>query len=269
MEFQEFDSIEVLESMVTITEKIHGTNAQIAIDDFSKEIFAGSRTRWVTPEDDNAGFARWVFDNKENLIRVLGPGRHYGEWMGAGIGAGIGAGYGLKEKRFVLFNTFRWTSAKAAGLLLPRMDVVPILYQGVYTPTCVKETMDKLLAGGSVLVPGYPNPEGVVMFFSRTKTLFKQVFDKETVAWANKEKKERPPADAVFEEKVGAYLHPKRLEKLMMRDERYLRDYPKTLPEIARDYVADLVKESEPIDAEVLKGLKKKVFPFIQAHYGK
>ena len=88
MEFKEFDSIEILESMITITEKIHGTNAQIAIDDFGTEIYAGSRNRWVTPEDDNAGFANWVYPNKDALIKLLGPGRHYGEYYGSGIGTG-------------------------------------------------------------------------------------------------------------------------------------------------------------------------------------
>jgi len=149
------------------------------------------------------------------------------------------------------------------------MDVVPILYQGVYTPTIVRETMDKLKANGSALVPGYPKPEGVVVFFHRTQTMFKQVFDKEDTGWDRKEKKEKAPVDPVFEERVNSYLHPVRLEKLMMRDSRYLTQYPKTLPEIARDYVADLVKESEPIEEEVMKALRRKVFPFIQAHYGK
>ena len=103
MEFQEFDSIEVLESLVTISEKIHGTNAQIAINDLATEIQAGSRNRWITPEDDNYGFATWVYENKDALITLLGPGRHFGEWYGSGIGPG----YGLKEKRFALFNTYR------------------------------------------------------------------------------------------------------------------------------------------------------------------
>jgi len=60
-----------------------------------------------------------------------------------------------------------------------------------------------------------------------------------------------------------------RLEKLIMRDDRYLREYPKTLPDIARDYVADLVKESEPIDPVILAEVKKKAFVFIRETYGK
>lgn len=262
MEFKEFDSIEILESLSVLSEKIHGTNAQIAISDDGTEIFAGSRNRWVTPEDDNYGFANWVYPNKDALIKLLGPGRHFGEWYGAGIGPG----YGLTEKRFALFNTHRWTKAKADGLLLDRMDVVPVLYSGVFTPTIVRETMDKLRASGSVLVPGYMRPEGVVVFFTRTQTFFKQVFEKET--WDKREKKDRPPVDSEHEALVASFMHPIRLEKLIMRDERYLREYPKTLPDIARDYVADLVKELE-VPESVLADVKKKTFNFIRETYGK
>lgn len=262
MEFQTFESIEILESLITISEKIHGTNAQIAVDDLGKEIYAGSRERWVTPEDDNHGFANWVFPNKEALIKLLGPGRHYGEWYGPGIGPG----YGLKEKRFALFNTHRWGEATD---LLPRMDVVPVLYRGTYKPNIVKETMDKLKESGSKLVPGYMKPEGVVIYYHRTSTYFKQVFEKETVSWDRKEKKEKAPIDPVFEAKVMSYLQPIRLEKLVMRDENYLKNYPKSMGMIAKDYVTDLIKESDPIDEVVLKGVKKKVFSMIRETYGK
>jgi hypothetical protein len=303
MEFQEFESIEVLESLVTISEKIHGTNAQIAIEEtrttigecspndtvedlasrfpgkkleiapysdirssvreIKMELQAGSRTRWITPEDDNYGFATWAYANKDALIALLGPGRHFGEWYGSGIGPG----YGLKEKRFALFNTFRWTPAK--DQLLPRMDVVPILYQGKFTPTIVKETMDKLKAEGSALVPGYKKPEGVVMFFSRTSSYFKQVFEKEDTGWDKKDKKEKAPVDPLLEERALSYLQPVRLEKLMMRDERYLKEYPKSLPSIVNDYITDLVKESEPIDPGILDMVRKKAFTLVRETYGK
>ena len=65
-----------------ISEKIDGINAQILITE-SGGIFAGSRTRWITPEDDNFGFAAWVEENKEELIK-LGVGRHFGEFYGRG-----------------------------------------------------------------------------------------------------------------------------------------------------------------------------------------
>jgi hypothetical protein len=149
------------------------------------------------------------------------------------------------------------------------MDVVPILYQGIYTPTIVGETMEKLLKAGSALVPGYMKPGGVVVFFSRTQTMFKQVFEKETLQWDRKEQKEKPPADPELEAKVHSYLQPIRLEKLMMREEQFLRDYPKTLKAIASAYMDDLVKELGPIDPRVLAPLQTKTFKFIREKYGK
>jgi hypothetical protein len=58
---------------MVITEKLDGTNAQIFIAD-DGEVIAGSRNRWITPLNDNFGFARWVFEN-EDALRALGP-RH-------------------------------------------------------------------------------------------------------------------------------------------------------------------------------------------------
>lgn len=46
-----------------------------------------SRTRWITPEDDNYGFAKWANENKEELLK-LGIGQHFGEWWGSGIQRG-------------------------------------------------------------------------------------------------------------------------------------------------------------------------------------
>lgn len=91
MEFVEFPKMPRLSRECVITEKIDGTNAQIFIADDCETMLIGSRTRWITPENDNAGFARWCMEHKEDLLR-LGPGRHFGEWWGQGIQRN----YGLK-----------------------------------------------------------------------------------------------------------------------------------------------------------------------------
>ena len=83
MEFQAFPKFAPLSREIIITEKIDGTNAQVFIDEVGN-IMAGSRTRWITPQDDNYGFAGWGVRNGEKLLR-LGPGRHIGVWWGAGI----------------------------------------------------------------------------------------------------------------------------------------------------------------------------------------
>jgi hypothetical protein len=58
-EFQPFPKLARLSREMTITEKIDGTNAQVFVTE-EGQVFAGSRTRWVTPENDNYGFAAWV-----------------------------------------------------------------------------------------------------------------------------------------------------------------------------------------------------------------
>ncbi len=53
--FESFGKIERLAQPITITEKVHGSNAQVFITE-DGAIQDGSRTRWITPEDDNYGF---------------------------------------------------------------------------------------------------------------------------------------------------------------------------------------------------------------------
>ena len=73
LEFQEFPKMARLSREVIITEKIDGTNAQILITEFG-DLLTGSRTKWITPQDDNAGFAKWVEGNRNELLK-LGAGR--------------------------------------------------------------------------------------------------------------------------------------------------------------------------------------------------
>src|SRR5690606_13561404 len=101
--FTEFPKIPRLNRNIIVTEKIDGTNASIFIGE-DGEFLVGSRTRWITPEKDNFGFAAWAHENRDELMK-LGPGHHFGEWWGRGIQRG----YGLNERRFSLFNTSRWT----------------------------------------------------------------------------------------------------------------------------------------------------------------
>jgi len=83
MEFVKFGKIARLSRTVVITEKIDGTNGLIAIGE-DGEFQVGSRNRWIAPENDNMGFARWAYENKDELMG-LGAGFHYGEWWGQGI----------------------------------------------------------------------------------------------------------------------------------------------------------------------------------------
>src|SRR5688572_6537102 len=104
MEFVEFPKIPRLSRPCIITENIDGTNGVIAVLE-TGEVLAGSRSRWITPEQDNHGFAGWVRAHEEELRDGLGVGTHYGEWWGRGIQKRYPM---IDPKRFSLFNVMRW-----------------------------------------------------------------------------------------------------------------------------------------------------------------
>ncbi len=100
MEFKKFPSINRLTGPIIVTEKIDGTNACVVINE-EGWVRAQSRTRFITPQSDNFGFANWVYKYEEELRTILGVGYHYGEWWGKGIQRS----YGLSDRKFSLFNT--------------------------------------------------------------------------------------------------------------------------------------------------------------------
>lgn len=187
-DFTPFPKMARLSRECVVTEKIDGTNAQIVIFDPEGEfipspshvtsatdadgklwfIRAASRTRFIHPDSDNFGFARWVWENAPELVK-LGEGSHFGEWYGAGIQRN----YGLKEKRFALFNTARWDSEDRPACC----GVVPTLYRGVFDTAKIEESLDFLRGNGSVAVPGFPNPEGVVVYHEAARVGFKKTLD--------------------------------------------------------------------------------------------
>lgn len=187
-EFQPFPKMARLSRICIITEKIDGTNAQILIGE-DGSIRAGSRTRWITPQDDNYGFAAWVEKHAEEL-KTLGPGRHFGEWWGAGIQRG----YGLKEKRFSLFNVSRWalygtepkqiTTAdprivKMQDVLPPCCGLVPMLFEGMFSTEQALQSLESLKVNGSAAAPGFMRPEGIVIFHVAGNVGFKKTLDKD------------------------------------------------------------------------------------------
>ena len=111
--FIEFPKIARLARECIVTEKIDGTNGVICITE-DGDLFAGSRSQWITPAQDNYGFAKWVEGNKAELLK-LGPGYHYGEWWGQGIQRN----YSLREKRWSLFNVSRWSKRCNSASMLP------------------------------------------------------------------------------------------------------------------------------------------------------
>ncbi len=179
MEFKEFPKIPRLSRDVVISEKIDGTNGCILITESEGypiegailqedglAVFAGSRTRWITPEQDNHGFAKWVLQNKDELYG-LGIGLHHGEWWGQGIQRG----YGLKEKRFSLFNTHKWSDDAARPACC---CVVPVLYTGVFDTATIDNVLRLLAETGSHAAPGFARPEGIVIYHTAGNLMFKK-----------------------------------------------------------------------------------------------
>lgn len=173
-EFQLWPSIPRLFRDVIVTEKIDGTNAAVGILEDGC-LYAQSRKRLITPDDDNFGFARWAYDNAEDLFDTLGPGLHFGEWWGSGIQRGYGLEKG--EKRFSLFNAKRWTiDQDLLAKAVPGLGVVPTLYNGSFADLVSGDLINvtkRLESKGSVASPGFMNPEGVIVFHLAARSSFK------------------------------------------------------------------------------------------------
>jgi hypothetical protein len=198
MDFRKFEKIPRLRREIVITEKIDGTNAQIFIrqraageDEYlyisdipfmsitDKEIdyvmVAGSRNRYISADTDNYGFGRWVSDNRDKLLGLLGEGRHFGEWWGAGIQRR----YDMGKKIFSLFNTKRWDTERFQDN--PR--IVPVLYEGPWSDEEVGKALLRLEKEGSVAAPGFMRPEGVVIYHKAANSLYKVTLEKDGGKW--------------------------------------------------------------------------------------
>lgn len=214
-EFQAFPKIPRLNRDITITEKIDGTNAAVIIerldtyeadaDELPVDPFivrrleageyvgyavsAQSRKRLIYPNSeenkgaDNFGFAGWVQSNREELVDLLGAGRHFGEWWGTGIARG----YGLESQRN--FSLFRprpnWSPVRLsppAGYKNDAvLDIVPVMYEGPFRPQAVdsddpdpvQEALWSLKWTGSEAAPGFMDPEGIMIYHTAAGLIFK------------------------------------------------------------------------------------------------
>ncbi len=178
-EFKEWAKIARLNREIVVTEKIDGTNGVI-FNGEDGEFLVGSRTQWITPEKDNYGFARWAYANKEEL-KKLGAGYHYGEWWGNGIQRTYGLPAG--DKRFYLFNVSRWNSLEVKPNCC---GVVPILYQGVHSDEEINKCLNDLKVNGSRVAP-FMNPEGVVVYHTASRSLFKVTIENDEKPKGSKE----------------------------------------------------------------------------------
>lgn len=106
--------------------KLHGTNAAIRITP-TGEVTAQKRTSDITPENDNAGFARWVagleapFNFLEDTIIIDG------EWAGPGVQKGDAVA-GIERKMFFPFAVRMFDSdGTRKGVVTSPIDVASIV----------------------------------------------------------------------------------------------------------------------------------------------
>lgn len=257
-DFKSFESIQPIGKLfMRITQKIHGSNAQIKIDktDSSFVLRTGSRNRWIMPHDDNFGFSKHVYDHAEQFL-ALGEGIHYGEWAGPGINSGEG----LTEKTFFLFSHPR----RYEGIILPpNVKFVPELFVGPVSMDTIDLVMNNLLEQGSQAVPGFMNPEGIVIEIDGKR--YKKTFAPEESKWCGVKKVFTP---RVYED-FSHLCQPLRLEKLLSKDERFIREFPESLPEIVKAYMIDLVKDEQitgSLDeqADIRKRASRNIFSFVK-----
>ena len=172
MEHQTFNKIARFNREIIVTEKIDGTNAQITITE-DGEFLVGSRNRWITPESDNYGFAKWAMENKEELMK-LGVGIHYGEWWGSGVNRGYSLTDG--KRKFSLFNVSRWEDPEVRPKCC---ECVPVLWRGMFEKFNMDEVLGSLRILGSVAQPNFYKPEGIVIFHTAGNFLLKKTFEQD------------------------------------------------------------------------------------------
>lgn len=196
IEFQAWPKTARLFRDVVITEKLDGTNAAIGIltldpddaprvfpnavrvdtSDGSYVVYAQSRKRIITPESDNYGFARWVHENAYELVKILGPGLHFGEWWGQGIQRR----YDQEHKTFSLFNVDKWGDLDK-DLGTARISSVPVLYRGPFSTLRVHVVLRDLAMYGSRAASGFPDPEGVCIFHTASRTVTKATIENDQI----------------------------------------------------------------------------------------
>lgn len=133
------------------TVKLHGTNAGITRKEDGSLVYR-SRTREITPEDDNAGFARHMAANEPTLLGIFnviegdGDKALFGEWCGAGVQSSVGIS--AESKMFVVFGARvgeSWIEHRALPaprtLAFSTFTITPLGHGRLTSPTPSKSRM--------------------------------------------------------------------------------------------------------------------------------
>lgn len=224
---------------VTITEKIDGTNAAVIImpentkwDEFHAEprlsnavsrmwvpdkdqvylIGAQSRKRLIFPGEDNAGFAAWVQWNAGELLDLLGPGRHFGEWWGQGIQRR----YGMDRKVFSLFNTHKWHKIAAERddwwerARNINMDTVPLMHVGKFSDYFIQSALDDLRNNGSYAAASWgfagQRAEGIILHHASLSGNLKVLLENDDISKSEVQRRALAPLDSDIVRKAKEIL---------------------------------------------------------------
>ena len=154
--------------------EVDGSNASVYIDCAGGLFLTGSRTRWITPTDDNYNFAKWAEAHKDELIAGLRDGHHFWRVVGRWYPAAQLRTPTATTNGSRLFNVARWHGAGSEPFIggqgqdpnvPPKSSteapaccgVVPLLYRGEFSHgsrigTEIEPVED---ARGLVAVPGF------------------------------------------------------------------------------------------------------------------
>lgn len=105
--------------------KLHGTNAAVQVHS-DGTIVCQSRESIITPEKDNAGFARWVMSNKD-AWQEAADYIVYGEWIGPGIQKNVAVSQ-IPQKVFAVFAARQLNKPE---VLIVEPDELSLLVYGI------------------------------------------------------------------------------------------------------------------------------------------
>lgn len=241
--------------------KLHGTNAAIQFH-AGGTVVAQSRSRIITPEDDNMGFATWV---SEQTWTTPGSCTVFGEWFGRGIMKGTSAS-AVDGRHFAAFGVYlheteKWLCAPEAiqevypGLVLPwageplvidfsapeasRTLIEQALHEVEQEDPWIKETFGVSGNGeGLVYYPFVPSGEFDPSFLFKTKG------EKHKVKSTKQKVEIDPEVVASGEAFASTYVTPARFEQCLA--ELGIDDVePKDMGRVLKWMLTDVQKESE------------------------
>lgn len=148
--------------------KLHGTCAGVRVDP-DGTVTALSRSTILTPEADNAGFARWVSERNEAFTRVSSPEGSiviFGEWCGPGVQKGVAINQA--PTRVLAIFGVRFVDPTDPATLDPQHDFI---FEPAFIPTFVN-------VPGAYVLPWYNLGEEFTIDWNETPEQLQPVIDR-------------------------------------------------------------------------------------------